>query len=84
VELSAENWKQLLAPIGFAHGYCTLEPNSEVLYKVTNFYSPVHDRGLAFDDPELGIAWPTASSEISANDRDRRWPKLRDLPFVFD
>jgi dTDP-4-dehydrorhamnose 3,5-epimerase len=84
VELSAENWKQLLAPIGVAHGFCTLEPNTEVFYKVTNFYSPEHDCGLAFDDPELGIHWPIALSEISANDRDRRWPKLRELSFLFE
>jgi len=84
VELSAENWKQLLAPIGFAHGFCTLEPKTEVLYKVTKFYSPAHDCGLAFDDPELGVDWRIAQAEISANERDRRWPKLRDLPFLFE
>jgi dTDP-4-dehydrorhamnose 3,5-epimerase len=84
VELSAENWKQLLAPIGLAHGFCTLEPMTEVLYKVTNFYSPAHDCGLAFDDLELGIDWQIAHAEISANERDRRWPKLRDLPFLFE
>ncbi|MFY9655109.1 MAG: dTDP-4-dehydrorhamnose 3,5-epimerase [Methylocystis sp.] len=84
VELSAENWKQLLAPIGCAHGFCTLEPNTEVFYKVTNFYSPEHDCGLAFDDPELDIRWSVPHSEISANDRDRRWPKLRELSFLFE
>jgi dTDP-4-dehydrorhamnose 3,5-epimerase len=84
VELSAENWKQLLAPIGVAHGFCTLEPNTEVFYKVTSFYSPEHDCGLAFDDPELGIHLPIARSEISANDRDRRWPRLRDLVDAFE
>ena len=83
VELSAENWKQLLAPIGFAHGFCTLEPKTEVLYKVTSFYSAAHDCGIAFDDPDLGVAWPVAPENIVANERDRQWPRLRDLAETF-
>ncbi len=84
VELSFDNWRQLLVPIGFAHGFCTLEPNTEVFYKVTNFYSPQNDRGLAFDDPDLGIDWPVPASEIQANARDRSWPRLRDLVNAFE
>lgn len=83
VELSAANWRQLLAPIGFAHGFCTLEPDTEVLYKVTNFYSAAHDRGVAWDDPELAIAWPTPPGGAKLSDKDTRWPSFRDLVDVF-
>ena len=79
VELSAENWRQLLVPVGFAHGFCTLEPDSEVLYKVTNVYSPAHDLGLAFDDPALGIAWGVDLAEAVLSDKDRKHPRLADL-----
>ena len=79
VELSAANWRQLLVPVGFAHGFCTLEPDTEVLYKVTQVYSPAHDRGLAFDDPALGIDWGVDAAKAVLSDRDRRHPRLAEL-----
>jgi dTDP-4-dehydrorhamnose 3,5-epimerase len=84
VELSAENWAQLLAPIGFAHGFCTLTEDAEVLYKVSDFYSAANDRGLAFDDPDLAIRWPVAAASAVLSDKDRRWPRLRDLKETFE
>jgi dTDP-4-dehydrorhamnose 3,5-epimerase len=83
VELSAENWAQLLVPVGFAHGFCTLTEDAEVLYKVSDFYSAANDRGLAFDDPDLAIPWPVAAASAILSDKDRRWPRLRDLKETF-
>jgi len=82
-ELSADNWAQLWVPTGFAHAFCTLEADTEVIYKVTDFYAPDCDRGLAFDDPDLGIQWPVPPSEAVLSDKDRRHPRLRDLPAYF-
>ncbi len=83
VELSRENWRQLFIPIGFAHGFVTLEPDTEVLYKVTNFYSPQHDCGVAWDDPDIAVAWPDAADRALLSAKDQTWPRLRDLSNVF-
>ncbi len=83
-ELSAENAVQLYVPVGFAHGFCTQEPDTEVAYKVTNLYAPECDRGLAWDDPALGLPWPIAPAAAQLSDKDRRQPLLSDLPPCFD
>ena len=60
LELSAANWRQVWVPPGFAHGYVTLKPDCEVIYKVTSYYAPAAERGLAWDDPALAIDWKVA------------------------
>lgn len=79
VELSAENWRQMLVPAGFAHGYLTLTESAEVLYKVTDYYAPDAEGGLAWNAPEVGIEWPLPAKEIITNARDGQWPTLEGL-----
>jgi dTDP-4-dehydrorhamnose 3,5-epimerase len=75
VELSADNWRQMLVPIGFAHAFITLEPAP---------YSAANDRGVAWDDPAIGIAWPSLSGGPVLSDKDRGLPRLQDAPELFE
>ncbi|NOU73883.1 dTDP-4-dehydrorhamnose 3,5-epimerase [Paenibacillus sp. LMG 31458] len=81
VILSEANKRQLLVPQGFAHGFCTIVPNTQVLYKVDEYYSPEHDRGILWSDPAIGIDWPTSKPILS--DKDQKHPLLKDAEINF-
>lgn len=81
VELSEENKKQLMVPKGFAHGFITLTDNVEVQYKVDEYYSPENDRGIRFDDPEIGIKWGIENPVLS--EKDLKAPLLKDSDYYF-
>ncbi len=86
-ELSAENGHQLFIPIGFAHGFVTLEPDCEVSYKCSDTYAPDHDGGIRWDDPAIGIDWPIPDGtvpELSAKDTVQPMLADFDSPFVYD
>jgi dTDP-4-dehydrorhamnose 3,5-epimerase len=82
-ELSAQNWQQLWVPPGFAHGYLTLEENCEVIYKVTDYWAPDCERGLAWDDPTVAVDWGSGEQELLLADKDRHLPKLGELKSMF-
>lgn len=84
VTLTATEPARLWVPAGFAHGYVTLEPDTEVVYKVTSGYAPQAEGGIRWDDPALGIDWPIAPAGMIVNDRDRDWPRLADAPAHFE
>ena len=83
VTLSAAEWNQLLIPEGFAHGFLTLEPDTEVQYKASAVYSPAHDRAIRFDDPAIAIDWPIPANDLILSDRDRAAPLLADVETGF-
>ncbi len=84
VELDGETGEQLLVPNGFAHGFCTLQPRTVVLYKVDQVYAPSHDSGIYWADPALGIEWPVSVSEAHLSSKDRSLPMLDQLAAVFE
>jgi len=84
VTLSADDWRQLLVPKGFAHGFCTLAPDPRVFYKVDAYYSPELDAGLIWNDPDLAIEWPAPSAEVTLSEKDARLPRFSDFDSPFD
>jgi dTDP-4-dehydrorhamnose 3,5-epimerase len=84
--LSAENGAQLFVPIGFAHGFVTTEPDTEVVYKVSDYYAPDCDGGIAWDDAELALPWPEIAGGPILSPKDRTHPRLADFasPFAYD
>ncbi len=76
--LSAENWQQLWVPAGLLHGYCTLEPDTEVIYKVTAPWDRQAERGVIWNDPAFAIPWPISPAEATLSDKDRLLPRLAD------
>jgi dTDP-4-dehydrorhamnose 3,5-epimerase len=84
--LTAQGGEQLFVPRGFAHGYCTLEPDTEVAYKVDGFYAPACDAGLAWDDPILAVAWPISPEEAVLSEKDKVQPAFETFqsPFRYE
>jgi dTDP-4-dehydrorhamnose 3,5-epimerase len=86
-ELSDENMHLLYAPVGFGHGFCVVSDVADVIYKQSGYYDPATERGIAFDDPAIGISWPIPAAEQIVSERDRTAPRLADmateLPFTY-
>lgn len=81
--LDASTGTQLFVPKGFLHGFCTLEPDTEVVYKVSAHYAPEADHSVQWNDPDLGIEWPVSSTEAILSAKDATAPRLRALPNFF-
>jgi dTDP-4-dehydrorhamnose 3,5-epimerase len=81
--LSPASNNQLWVPAGFGHGFCTLEPDTIIGYRVTSYYSRDHDKGVAWDDPDIAVAWPGVADAETLSGKDRSQPPLRDLPRYF-
>jgi dTDP-4-dehydrorhamnose 3,5-epimerase len=84
IELDSETGDQLFVPKGFAHGFCTLRPQTVVFYKVDQVYAPSHDAGLYWADPELAIEWPVTTGAAQVSQKDRSLPGFDQFSTVFE
>ena len=82
-ELSADNWAQLWVPPGFLHGFCTLQPDTEVIYKVTGPYDQQSERGVIWNDPALSLPWPIRDDEAILSGKDRLLPRFADAKGLY-
>jgi dTDP-4-dehydrorhamnose 3,5-epimerase len=86
-ELSEENMRMAFCPVGFAHGFCVVSESADVIYKQDNYYSDETERGIAYNDPDVGIQWPLPTAELIPSARDSSAPLLRDIeaeiPFTY-
>jgi dTDP-4-dehydrorhamnose 3,5-epimerase len=85
-ELSSETGRQLYIPVGFAHGFLTLENDVVVMYKASDYYAPTHESGIRWNDPNIAFPWPLKNANIIISDKDRRLPLLKKFasPFAYD
>jgi dTDP-4-dehydrorhamnose 3,5-epimerase len=83
IKLDASEGVQLWVPPGFLHGFCTLEDETEVFYKVTSYYSPTHDAGVLWSDADLAIDWPVDSGSVALSAKDERLPPFSEVPVFF-
>ncbi len=81
--LTPDEINQLWVPVGFGHAFCSLEPNSVIAYRVTSYYSREDDKGVAWDDPDIGIEWPDIADPETLSAKDRNQPRLSQLPAYF-
>ena len=81
--LSPDDNNQLWVPAGFGHGFCTLEPNTVIGYRVTSYYSRENDKGVAWNDPDIAVSWPDVADPETLSPKDRAQPSLRELPRYF-
>jgi dTDP-4-dehydrorhamnose 3,5-epimerase len=83
VRISADEWNQIFVPIGFAHGFVTLEPDTQVIYKVSAPYSPTHERGIRWNDAALSIDWGIAEPDAILSERDRKHIQFKEVVDLF-
>ena len=81
VELDEHSMRELYLPVGFAHGFCVLSDQADVLYKQTAYYDPAVERGIAWNDPDVGIDWPLPPGELIVSERDAAAPRLREIAY---